>query len=112
MIHQYKMNGYNIVMDGNSGAVHAVDPVAYDIISMYENKKKNEIISIILARYEGVTKEDVIETIEEVEELVREQLLFSVDPFEEVAMEFKSKQSVLKALCLHVAHACNMDCKY
>lgn len=112
MIHQYKMNGYNIVMDGNSGAVHSVDPIAYDIIAMYEDNKKEEIISSILDKYKDVTKDDVIETIEDVEELIKQQLLFSVDPFEEVAMEFKGKQSVLKALCLHVAHACNMDCKY
>jgi len=105
------MNGYNIVMDGNSGAVHSVDSVAYDIISMYENSNKDEIISEITKKHK-ITDEEVIETIEDIKSLVEEKLLFSVDPFEEVAMEFKKKQSVLKAICLHVAHSCNMDCKY
>ena len=111
MVHQYKMNGYNIIMDSNSGAVHSVDEMAYDIISMYEDNSKSEIITEIVKKH-GVTKEDVLETISEIEGLKDEKLLFSKDPFEEAAMEFKNRQSVLKAICLHVAHACNMDCKY
>jgi uncharacterized protein len=105
------MNGYNIIMDSNSGAVHSVDEMAYDIISMYEDNSKSEIITEIVKKH-GVTKEDVLETISEIEGLKDEKLLFSKDPFEEAAMEFKNRQSVLKAICLHVAHACNMDCKY
>ena len=111
MVHQYKMNGYNIIMDSNSGAVHSVDEMAYDIISMYEDNSKSEIVTEIVKKH-GVTKEDVLETISEIEGLKDEKLLFSKDPFEEAAMEFKNRQSVLKAICLHVAHACNMDCKY
>ena len=114
MIHQYKLNGYNIVMDANSGAVHSVDDLAYDIIEMYESSGGEEIISAMLEKYasDGIAKADIEETLADVEELKKQGLLLSVDPFEEVAGEFKKKQSVLKAICLHVAHGCNMDCEY
>lgn len=111
MIHQYKLNGYNIVMDANSGAVHSVDDVAYDIIAMYENSTRDEIVEAMTAKYD-VTAADVDETIADIEELKKEALLFSIDPFEEIAGDLKQKQSVLKAICLHVAHGCNMDCEY
>ena len=113
MIHQYKLNGYNIVMDVNSGAVHSVDEVAYDIIALYDKGvPREEIIDEIKAKYGSVADSDVDETIADIEELKAEKLLFSDDPFEEIAGDLKAKQSVLKAICLHVAHGCNMDCKY
>ena len=113
MIHQYKLNGYNIVMDVNSGAVHSVDEVAYDIIALYDKGvPREEIIDEIKAKYGSVADSDVDETLADIEELKAEKLLFSDDPFEEIAGDLKAKQSVLKAICLHVAHGCNMDCKY
>ncbi|MBQ0005472.1 MAG: thioether cross-link-forming SCIFF peptide maturase [Clostridiales bacterium] len=112
MIHQYKLNGYNIVMDANSGSVHSVDEVAYDIIEMYETASKDEISRVILERYPEISQADIDETFADIEELKKEGLLFSIDPFEEMADEIKVKQSVLKAICLHVAHGCNMDCEY
>ena len=114
MIHQYKLGGYNIVIDGNSGSVHSVDDVAYDIIRMYENSTLDEICDAILPKYasENITREDVGEVIEDIETLKKEGSLFSEDPFEKVAAKIKRKQSVLKAICLHVAHGCNMDCRY
>lgn len=112
MIHQYKLNGYNIVMDANSGSVHSVDEVAYDIIEMYETADKEEISKVILDKYPEITQADIDETIADIEELKKEGLLFSIDPFEDMADELKVKQSVLKAICLHVAHGCNMDCEY
>ncbi|MDD5823039.1 MAG: thioether cross-link-forming SCIFF peptide maturase [Firmicutes bacterium] len=111
MIHQYKLNGYNIVMDANSGAVHTVDDVAYDIIEMYENSDAEAITAAIIAKYD-VTAADVEETLADIEELKKLGLLFSIDPYEEIAGDLKQKQSVLKAICLHVAHGCNMDCEY
>lgn len=111
MIHQYKLNGYNIVMDANSGAVHTVDDVAYDIIEMYENSDAEAITAAIIAKYD-VTAADVEETLADIEELKKQGLLFSIDPYEEIAGDLKQKQSVLKAICLHVAHGCNMDCEY
>ena len=62
MVHQYKMNGYNIVLDVESGCVHTVDDVAYDIIELYENTSPEEITSIITERH-NVTAEDVKEVI-------------------------------------------------
>ncbi|MGI6736581.1 MAG: thioether cross-link-forming SCIFF peptide maturase [Anaerovoracaceae bacterium] len=111
MIHQYKLNGYNIVIDVNSGAIHAVDEVAYDIIGMVENTPEPELRRIIRGRY-GVSDEEISEVLEDIETLRQEHKLFSEDPFAEAADAFKNRQSVLKAICLHVAHACNMDCAY
>jgi len=114
MIHQYKLNGYNIVIDANSGSVHSVDDVAYDVIEMYEEHSADEIVRTVAAKYaaQGVTEPDVREVIDDVESLKKEGMLFSDDPFEEAASKIKRKQSVLKAICLHVAHGCNMDCRY
>ena len=111
MVHQYKMNGYNIVLDAESGCVHTVDDVAYDIIELYEKVPKEEIIRIITARH-GVSAEDVTEVMEDLEILRKEQKLFTKDMFSGQADLFKQRQSVVKALCLHVAHACNMTCGY
>ena len=115
MIHSYKMNGYNIIIDQNSGCVHSVDEVAYDIINMYENTSKDEIKSFILNKYsdkEDVTAEDIDECFEDIETLKSEGRLFAEDTFEGVANEFKKRQSVIKAICLHVAHGCNLNCEY
>lgn len=114
MIHQYKMNGYNIVIDGNSGSVHSVDDLAYDVISMYETKKKEEIVEELIEKYsnEGISSKDIEELISDIDQLVEEGMLFSEDPYEIIAKELKNRQSKLKALCLHVAHGCNMDCEY
>lgn len=114
MIHQYKMNGYNIIIDGNSGSVHSVDDLAYDLISIYGKYSKEKIIEELLSKYESdkISKNDIEGVIDEVDALIRDGLLFSKDPFEELAKDLKKKQSKLKALCLHVAHGCNMDCEY
>lgn len=115
MIHAYKMNGYNIIIDQNSGCVHSVDDVAYDIITKYESESKNNIKSYILDKYKDrsdVTEEDIENCFEDIEALKAQGRLFSDDPFEKEAANFKRKQGVLKAICLHVAHDCNLACKY
>ena len=111
MIHAYKLNGYNIVLDVNSGCVHVVDEVAFDIISAYDKKEKEEIIAEVTAAH-GVTDEDVKAVFEDIEALKKDGKLFTEDKFRALAKEFKWRQSVLKALCLHVAHDCNLACKY
>lgn len=111
MVHQYKLNGHNIVLDSESGCVHTVDDVAYDTIQLYENTPHDEIIETITKRYD-VTAEDVEETLADIEELKKNQQLFTKDMFSGQASLFKQRQSVVKALCLHVAHACNMTCGY
>lgn len=115
MIHQYKLGGYNIVLDPNSGSVHSVDEVAYDIIGMYESHTPEEITKEIVDRYgekEGVTPEDVAEVLNDIETLKKEGKLFSEDTYQNLAIDFKNRPTVIKAMCLHIAHDCNLACKY
>ncbi len=115
MIHAYKLNGYNIVLDVNSGCVHVVDEVAFDIISDYDKKEKTVIKAEILEKYadrEDVTSEDIDGVFEDIEALKNEGKLFTEDKYKALALQFKKRQSVIKALCLHVAHDCNLACKY
>ncbi|MBR0235977.1 MAG: thioether cross-link-forming SCIFF peptide maturase [Clostridia bacterium] len=115
MIHQYKLNGYNIVLDVYSGSVHVVDEVAYDIISMFEQKSEDEIVSAILEKYKDspdVTEAEVRECIGDIAELKAQKKLFTTDPYASLAFDLKSKSNVIKALCLHVAHTCNLNCSY
>ena len=115
MVHQYKLNGYNIVLDTASGSVHAVDEVAYDIIALYKEKTPDEIVSAILAKYpedETITKEDILDCIEDVRALEAAGKLFSEDKYESLAYNYKANTNVVKALCLHVAHTCNLNCSY
>ncbi len=112
MIHPFKLNGYNIILDVNSGSIHNVDDVAYDVISLYENTPKEEIAAIIQKKYPDVSEEDIADIFEDIETLKKENKLFSEDPFENMAIDFKKRQSVVKALCLHVAHDCNLRCAY
>ena len=115
MIHQFQLHGYNIVLDVCSGAVHVVDEVAYDIIAMYEGASKEEVVNTVFAKHQalGVTLEDVTECYDQVTELVSEGKLFTPDTFEPMAGDLKKKTSgVVKALCLHIAHTCNLNCSY
>lgn len=116
MIHQYKLGGYNIVLDICSGAVHVVDDVAYDIIADFENIGKEEIIDKLTLKYkddESITKKDIIECYDQVLSLKNAGSLFTPDRFKPMAGELKRKTSgVIKALCLHVAHTCNLNCAY
>ncbi len=109
------MNGYNIIIDQNSGCVHSVDEVAYDIITMYETKTKEEIKAYILDKYsdcEDVTSSEIDICFDDIESLIADGRLFAKDTFEKEASSFKKRQGVVKAICLHVAHDCNLACKY
>ena len=115
MIHQFQLHGYNIVLDVCSGAVHVVDEVAYDVIAMYEGNTKEEVVKAVFAKHQslGVTFEDVAECYDQVCELANEGKLFTPDTFEPMAGDLKKKTSgVVKALCLHIAHTCNLNCSY
>ena len=115
MVHQYKLNGYNIVLDTVSGSVHSVDEVAYDVIKMYKEKSEDEIVSVILEKYADmpdVTREDILLCISDVRELEAQGKLFSEDKYEKLAYGYKNNSNVVKALCLHVAHTCNLNCSY
>ena len=115
MVHQYKLNGYNIVLDTCSGSVHCVDEVAYDIIAMYKNAEKEEIVSAMLEKYgerEDVTREDLLACLDDVAALEEAGKLFSEDQYEKLAFDYKNNSNVVKALCLHIAHTCNLNCSY
>ena len=114
MVHQYKLNGYNIVLDTCSGSVHVVDEVAYDIIAMYKEKDTSEIVKYITETYknEEITEQDVLDCIEDVKSLEDAGKLYTPDTYEGMAFDFKNRNTVIKALCLHVAHTCNLNCEY
>ena len=112
MIHRYKLNGYNIVLDVYSGSVHIVDDVAYDIIGMYEEKPREEVIREIQNTYPEITREDILECMEDVAALKDAGKLFSKDIYAGVAEHLIKREPVLKALCLHVAHTCDLNCSY
>ncbi len=109
MVHQYRNNGYNIVLDVNSGAVHIVDDVVYDIIPLFESCTEEEIISRL---GQGYPKEEILEGYGEVRELAESQQLFTEDGYEGYMEQFKERPTVVKALCLHIAHDCNLACRY
>ena len=112
MVHQYKLNGFNIVLDSNSGCIHAVDEVAYDMIAMYESTPHDEIREHIHKKHPDISDSDIDEVFDDIKELKDSRQLFTDDIFAGSAPLFKKRQSVVKAICLHVAHACNMKCGY
>lgn len=112
MIHQFKLNGYNIVLDTASASVHSVDDVAYDVILLYGKKSADEIADELTQKYDGLTKQDVFDCLDDVEELKREGKLFSEDKFKPSVDAIAKRNTVVKALCLHVAHTCNLNCEY
>ncbi len=116
MIHQYRQGGLNIVLDTCSGAVHVVDDIAAEIISRFEGEDRDKILADLGRKYAGredVTEADLAECFEQIAELKEAGQLFAPDTFEPMAGELKRKSGdVVKALCLHVAHTCNLNCSY
>jgi len=113
MIHQYKLGDYNIVLDVCSGAVHAVDEIAYDIIGMFESHGKQEILNAMAEKYPAVSRQELEECYEQVVSLKDAGKLFAPDTFQPMAGKLKEKTAgVVKALCLHIAHTCNLNCSY
>lgn len=115
MIHQYKLGGYNLVLDMASGSVHSVDDVAYDVIEMFKTHSRDEIKAVILNRYKeaaAVTESELEALFEEIEALEQNGKLFSKDIYEDKAFDLKKRHTEIKALCLHIAHTCNLTCSY
>ena len=121
MIHQYQNNGYNIVLDVNSGAVHVVDQEAYDVIGALE--KQNEFHTpkhsgqrkrqIFLRKdWGGLYMGRAFEILDAVIELTEQGRLFTRDIYEDFIDVVKQRKTVVKALCLHIAHDCNLACRY
>jgi uncharacterized protein len=110
VIHRYKNNGYNIVLDVNSGSVHVVDEIVYDMVGLLdEGKSEEEILTALKDRYQ---EEDIKTALEECAVLKKEQMLFTEDVYEKAIDSFKDRPTVVKALCLHIAHDCNLACRY
>ena len=116
MVHQYKLNGYNIVLDTCSGSIHVVDEVAYDMIALYPTEEKEAIIAQMLQKYghrEDVDAQELELCYGDIQALVNMQKLYTPDTYESMAGKFKERSgNVVKALCLHVAHSCNLNCSY
>lgn len=108
MIHQYKNNGYNIVLDVCSGSVHVVDDIVYDVIALYEEFNQDEIVGK-LPQY---PEKEILEVCEEIRALKEAGQLFTEDVYRDAIIDFKQRKTVVKALCLHIAHDCNLACKY
>ena len=122
MIHQYKNNGYDIVMDVNSGAIHVVDDVVYDAIAMLEEKlgelekpqqipqeMSEEVRTELAKKY---STQDIDDAMSDIQELIDAEELFTRDVYRDFVMDFKKRKTVVKALCLHIAHDCNLACRY
>ena len=116
MVHQYQLNGYNIVLDTCSGSVHVVDEVAYDMIALFEQEDGDAIVRKMLQKYAhrpDVTEEELRLCLGDIQALRDMGKLFTPDKFEDMAGTFKARSgNVVKALCLHVAHTCNLNCSY
>ena len=130
MIHQYKNNGYNIVLDVNSGSIHVVDDVVYDTLAMLNNEGANRysdettdrygeenfrrVASAIIHKHkeENITEADMRDVFADLQELEDDGTLFTEDVYKEGVIDFKKRQTVVKALCLHIAHDCNLACRY
>lgn len=108
MIHKYTMHNTNIVMDINSGAVHVFDATAFDVVDLYKTMTKEQAIEALSHKYEGQAISDAYD---EIAQLESEGLLFSEDEYSEAINNWKRKP-VVKALCLHICHDCNLRCKY
>lgn len=110
MIHQYKNNGYNIVLDVNSGSVHVVDELVYDVIALLDQGETEEaVISTLQEKY---PEESLREALAECNELKEAGVLFTEDVYEKAIIDYKARKTVVKALCLHIAHDCNLACRY
>ena len=152
MIHQYKNNGYNIIMDIASGSVHVVDDVVYDVVALMDswrqehsclskesetshrpdqvaqdtqphnpfcpNQTAPKLLSQELRRHirnklsPSYQEQEIEEALDEIQQLIHEEELFTKDTYQEYVSDFKKRETVVKALCLHIAHDCNLGCKY
>ena len=108
IVHKYSMNGYNIVLDVNSGSVHVVDDITYRVLDFYEENTLEQTQEALKDEYKA---DEVAESWEEIKELEKEGLLYTEDTYQ-FHPAFVNREPVVKALCLNVAHDCNLKCKY
>lgn len=108
MIHKYKMHGSNMVIDVNSGSLHVFDDISFDILDYYKEYSNENIIKMLSSKHD---KKDIEEALNEINQLESKGLLYSKDPYENYTPSFEN-EPVVKALCLHISHDCNLRCKY
>ena len=110
-IHQYKSNGLNIILDVPGGSVHVVDEPVYEAVGILrENRDEDEVRRAFALK--GISSEETEEVLGEIRELRQQGLLFSEEPYAPSVEAFAKRKTVVKALCLHVAHDCNLACRY
>ncbi len=113
MVHRYKNNGYNIVLDVASGSVHVVDDLVYEMIGLYEEHDRDEIRDAMLKMFgDAYSSEEIDETYDEITSIKDAGQLFTEDAYRDIIIDFKKRKTVVKALCLHMAHDCNLACRY
>ena len=113
MIHRYKLNSFNIVLDVCSGTIHAVDEPTYDMIGLYEDTDRAAVLSAMRKQYPDTPDAELGEVYDQLTALKDAGKLFAPDTFAPMAGKLKEKSAgVVKALCLHVAHTCNLNCAY
>lgn len=122
MIHQYINNGFHIIMDVNSGSVHSVDPVMYDAVEIVAERVPElaepqplpaEVAEEVKERLSPTYGEaEVLEALEEIQYLIDAEELLTIDQYHDYVVDFKKRKTVVKALCLHIAHDCNLACQY
>lgn len=122
MIHQYRNNGYDIVLDVNSGSVHVVDPLVYEAVEILAGiveemeepqKLSGEALQAVRDGLSGgYSGEEIEEALEEIQQLIDMEELFTKDVYKDFVTDFKKRKTVVKALCLHIAHDCNLACQY
>lgn len=122
MIHQFKNNGYSIILDVNSGSVHVADPAMYDAVAVLAERiedmdsprllsaKEKDLVDRELSR--SYSREEIGEVLEEIQALIDQGQLFAKDIYRDFVVDFKERKTVVKALCLHIAHDCNLACRY
>ena len=114
MVHRYKSHGYNIVLDVDSGSVHVVDELVYDLIPLVEEALEKGLSDDMIAAQLGGGLADIErkEALAEILELKNAGRLFAKDDYEKQVEAYTGRETVVKAMCLHIAHACNLACKY
>jgi len=108
-IHKFKQGDKYFVLDVNTGAVHVVDELVYDILDDDKLKEKVDIINELKGKYD---EEEISEAYDEIQELVKEEVLYSPDQYEEIAHSSMDDRDYIKAVCLNIIHGCNLRCKY
>ena len=112
MIHQFKNNGYNVVIDINSGAIHVVDDITYDYLALWQEQGEGAATATIKENHKEVSSEEIDKIRSEINQLIEDGSLFTEDNYEPRIVDFTARPTVVKALCLHITHDCNLACKY